>query len=172
MYEIGQIITLLARVPETTYYIYGLIDCRHPKRIMYVGQTNNPKLRLRQHVQNSSMVRLNNWIKQVDSNNGFVQMVILGVVSADEANDAEQEAIKRHRAINPDLLNKFDLQMQRQPCAPGFKHCLHCSEIKPSSCFSQYASYCSPCASRVVDNARYKKRVSEGLPINRKRGRP
>jgi Lsr2 len=86
-------------------YIYGLYDRQHPGTLRYIGQTDNPPRRLRNHWNSRRQPpnenrewehRLSEWIKGLDS---IPIMKILIPVDDSEADRAEHDAIVEARDL-------------------------------------------------------------------------
>lgn len=91
-------------------YIYGLrnfID----NNIRYIGQTNNPEVRLKYHLSHYKIGKSHskNWIKNIIDNGGSLAIDILEIVLNDEdTNDREQYWIKYGRDSGWRLTNLSD----------------------------------------------------------------
>lgn len=97
---------------ERIVYLYGLFDPREPKRITYVGKTNNPKYRLKDHVVRARYTKdplpKDLWIRELRAAGVKPGMRILATASFTTWPEKERELIERYRAANPSLLNIDD----------------------------------------------------------------
>jgi hypothetical protein len=86
--------------------IYLLFDPR-TKKLMYVGATESPKARLRQH--RSARVGANRrflaWLQELRANGLEPSMDVVSVVNREDACTAERDMIECCRIGNPWLLN-------------------------------------------------------------------
>ena len=66
-------------------YIYGLYEVGRDQEIRYVGKTDNPIKRLRDHKNDKRLTSYKScWIKSVISNGGDIGMKVLKVVNQKE----------------------------------------------------------------------------------------
>lgn len=80
-------------------YIYGLYEVGKEDEIRYVGKTDNPQKRLRDHRNDKRITSYkSSWIKSVLSNGGYINIKVLKVVSQDCWKDKEIEIIKEYRS--------------------------------------------------------------------------
>lgn len=80
-------------------YIYGLYEVGKEEEIRYVGKTDNPQKRLRDHRNDKRITSYkSSWVKSVLSNGGDINIKVLKVVSQDCWKDKEIEIIKEYRS--------------------------------------------------------------------------
>ena len=80
-------------------YIYGLYEVGKEDEIRYVGKTDNPQKRLRDHRNDKRITSYkSSWVKSVLSNGGDINIKVLKVVSQDCWKDKEIEIIKEYRS--------------------------------------------------------------------------
>jgi hypothetical protein len=87
-----------------TGYVYTLTDPRTDE-VRYVGATENPKRRLRSHVQNPHSEALTEWVDNLDADDAVPEMRVINVADIGELSDAEQSALDRLSG-RFELLNK------------------------------------------------------------------
>jgi hypothetical protein len=79
-------------------YIYGLYEVGKEDEIRYVGKTNNPIKRLRDHKNDKRLTSYKScWVKGVISKGGDIGIKILKIVSQDCWKEKEIETIKEYR---------------------------------------------------------------------------
>lgn len=91
--------------------IYALSDCS--QNIRYVGQTNNPEKRLRDHISeartNKRFNRKNNWIRSMLEKDEIPNLIILETLSdKTKVDDAEIFHISQMKDLGFDLTNATD----------------------------------------------------------------
>lgn len=88
------------------YFVYTLIDPRS-KHIGYVGITNNPNLRMQQHLTvRESNIKKNTWIDDLASEGLKPQMRIVEIVeSLEDARSLEKQWIQQHSHQDICLVN-------------------------------------------------------------------
>jgi predicted GIY-YIG superfamily endonuclease len=94
-------------------YIYGLV-CPKTKLVMYIGKSNNPKRRLKDHMidfrTRFGEFRKVTWLLDLHRNKLKPELLILETLDMDDYDWKEREKhwIATYRVINPDLLNYKD----------------------------------------------------------------
>lgn len=94
-----------------TWFVYALVDDREPEDVRYIGITNNPAKRLRDHVRDSAVetTRKANWVASVISTGGNILLGILkGGLTHHDAKSAEIELIRYFRSSDDRLTNLTD----------------------------------------------------------------
>jgi predicted GIY-YIG superfamily endonuclease len=92
--------------------VYGLIDPRQPKRVMYVGCTNNPERRLHSHINRCTYgnSKRNVWMRRLLTDGVDPVMVILEQVApGDDVMARERHWMELCRLRNPDLCNALPM---------------------------------------------------------------
>lgn len=85
-------------------YIYGLI-CPKTARVMYVGQSVDPKLRLSQHLHGDGHTDKDLWIQELRSENLLPVFVVIEECSKENLGIRERFWIESMKNANPDLKN-------------------------------------------------------------------
>ena len=88
------------------FYIYGLVD-PDTEEVRYVGQTENPKKRYRQHCGPETRLKTKKaeWIRGLISRGLKPSMIILEEVVAGRVSDCEAKWIRHYRSIGRELVN-------------------------------------------------------------------
>lgn len=87
------------------YSIYGLYSTNQPKKIRYVGQTKNPELRLKDHINAALKGKksiLYDWMGNEIKEGYHIRMTIFTQCESYEKNKMEKLYIEKHKG---DLLN-------------------------------------------------------------------
>lgn len=86
--------------------IISIYTLSHPvtKRVMYVGKSNNPSLRLLKHLGSEASFRVQSWVLELASQGLRPVMSIVDHVTEEEADSAERLWIGRCR-VEGKLLN-------------------------------------------------------------------
>jgi len=79
-----------------TTYIYGLFEVGKEDEIKYVGKSNNPKNRLRDHLYDKSVTPKTSWIKSVLKKGGKISFKILKEVSIENWEEEEINTINEY----------------------------------------------------------------------------
>lgn len=91
-------------------YIYSLVDPR-TKQVRYIGQTNNPQRRLKQHIAGRSdqkITPVKSWIKSLLKNDLVPKMEIVEKCNSDNWQEREKHHIQKARNEIENLLNIAD----------------------------------------------------------------
>lgn len=96
--------------PPKVIYVYVLTDPRYPDDVRYVGVTDNPQRRLRQHISKSKGKTYHraNWINSLLDNGLKPMMTIIDETDENNWRQCEIEWIARYRAMGCDLVNSTD----------------------------------------------------------------
>lgn len=87
-------------------YIYGIVDPRKPKFVVYVGKADNPLLRLHNHIYGVSVNKKKDaWIKALCKIKIEPQIIILQKVQFKNWEKAEKNQIAKWHRININLFN-------------------------------------------------------------------
>jgi len=112
-------------------YIYGLYE-PGTMIIRYVGMTNNPLRRFREHLkpylQRKSNSHLYNWINVLGKKNQKPEMRILQEVPVEEWEEAEKKTIKKEREQGSNLVNTSEGGEGNQGYKPTAKNRRNMSE--------------------------------------------
>lgn len=86
-------------------YIYGLYEIGKEDKIRYVGKSNNPAKRLRDHRNDKKSTSYKSyWVKSVQSNGNDIGIKILKVVDLNKWKEEEMKMIKemktKHKLVN------------------------------------------------------------------------
>jgi hypothetical protein len=71
--------------PEGKIYIYVLFENIQNRRVMYVGQTNNPPQRLKQHILLPGTIEKVAWVGKIISDGNYPYMGIVDIVNKKDA---------------------------------------------------------------------------------------
>lgn len=88
----------------TTTFIYGLVDPRD-NQIKYVGKSDHPKKRLRQHLVDYSNQQKQQWVKELKAASLTPILLVLAEVAADEWDTQERYWIQKLQDEGCSLLN-------------------------------------------------------------------
>jgi len=89
-------------VVDSKYYLYKLTNSL--ESILYIGITNNPKRRFREHLLNPTNSKLKSYIK----NNKDLNIQVLCIGSLDYIAELEIVLIKKYRESNFNIVNYMD----------------------------------------------------------------
>jgi hypothetical protein len=93
---------------NTIFYIYALCEPSNLAHIRYIGKTNNPDLRIKQHIRKSltgGKPRVCQWIKSLNRNGLTPVMKILGKYENEECAFAAEKHFIKQFAMNGLLTN-------------------------------------------------------------------
>jgi hypothetical protein len=83
-------------------FIYGLYEINNPNTIRYIGKTNNPSTRLRDHLSEAKRSKYNNhrlcWIRSTITNNEPIGLKVLKVCPLSDFVFYETEFIKLYKS--------------------------------------------------------------------------
>ncbi len=74
-------------------YVYAVVDPRNPDEWRYIGVTNNPQRRLKQHLREKGNTYKNRWVNSVQRDGLVPQLVILKCVIGEHASMFERTRI-------------------------------------------------------------------------------
>lgn len=96
--------------PSTTIYVYVLTDPRYPDDVRYVGVTDKPKKRLRQHIANAKIEHNHraHWINSLLGNGLTPIMTIIDEADIDNWQQCEIKWIAHYRGVGCKLVNSTD----------------------------------------------------------------
>lgn len=92
-----------------TTFIYALCE-PGTRTVRYIGKTNNPRKRFKQHLKDSTKVftHLGNWLRFLVSRSETPELVILREVPFDQWEIAEERYIRLARGCGMSLVNSTD----------------------------------------------------------------
>ena len=81
-------------------YIYALYDVREPDIIRYVGKSNDPKRRIKDHIRESKKTNTykSNWIKSFDAEK-FLAIKILSSCQYENYQELEEYYVKKYKSV-------------------------------------------------------------------------
>lgn len=97
-------------MPPKPIYVYVLTDPRYPSDVRYVGITNNPKQRLKDHIQKSKRGKTHkaSWIKSLLNDGLKPAMTTIDETDEDNWQQCEIAWIAYYREMGCDLVNGTD----------------------------------------------------------------
>jgi len=91
--------TLKVFLPDTPYYVYGLVD-PGTKKIRYIGKTKNPNKRAKDHFRGSKLPLLKKWIEDLKIKGKEPIFTILETIQKPEVNEREKFYIEQYKDNN------------------------------------------------------------------------